>query len=116
MAGRGKVERQRTGVLSLAVLVVIIIREIVAPEEVLSGGCQAVFERQRLSGRKALRSAARLTGRLPIAATDESRFVRRMQSEREADKKERSFEGTRFPTILSRAPKGAHSAMLVRRG
>jgi len=38
-----KVERQRTGVLSLAVLVVIINREIVAPEEVLSGGCRAVF-------------------------------------------------------------------------
>jgi len=54
---------------------------------------------QRLSGRNAFRSVARLTGQLPIAGTNECRFVRWMQSERETDEKERSFEGTRCLTI-----------------
>ena len=57
---------------------------------------------QRLSRRKAFRAAARLTGRLPIAGTNECRFVRWMQSERETDEKERSFEGTRCPTMLAK--------------
>ena len=52
-----------------------------------------------MSGRKAIRSAARLTGRLPNARADECRFVRWMLSERETDEKECSLEGTRCPTI-----------------
>jgi len=41
--GGGRWRGKRTGVVSLAVLVVINSREIVAAEEVLSGGCRAVF-------------------------------------------------------------------------
>jgi len=54
-----------------------------------------------LSGRQAFRSAARLTGRPPIP--DEYRFVQWMQSERETDKKERSFQGTPYPMIARRS-------------
>jgi len=55
-------------------------------------GAELCFGRHRLSGRKAFRSAARLSGRLPIAAAGECRFFRCLQSEREADKTERSLE------------------------
>jgi len=64
------------------------------------------FGHQRFPDERPLRLAARLTGRLPTAATDECRFVQWTQSERETDEKERFFVGTRFLTIDAGATAG----------
>jgi len=61
----------RTGVLSLAALVVIIIREIAAPEEVLSGGRRAVCWAPTFSRTKALFVR-------PLVSPDDCRSLRLM--------------------------------------